>query len=71
MAITLPLSETEEMVVRRSLNALRGKSQLQMERNERVGWKPEPGRLDIHAATIETIDGLFDRINELNPRGGR
>ena len=71
MTITLPLSEIEEVVVRRSLNALREKSQYQFERNQRVGWKPDPGKVDIHAATLETIDGLFDRINTLNPRNER
>lgn len=68
MPIMLPLSENEERVVRRALNGLWHDSHHQCDRNRRVGWKPAPGKIDIHKATIETIEGLFDRINELNPR---
>jgi len=71
MPITLPLSEIEEVVVRRALNLLWKQSDYQAARNERVGWTPAPGKVDIHAATCETIDGLFDRINTLNPRNER
>jgi len=71
MTITLPLSEVEQMVVRRALNLLWKESDYQMERNARIGWKPAPGKVDIHEATLGTIDGLFDRLNTLNPRGGR
>lgn len=71
MTIMLPLSDNEERVVRRALNGLWHNSQYQSERNDRVGWKPEPGKIDIHKATMDTIDDLFERINELNPRNGQ
>lgn len=69
MPIVLSLSDNEERVVRRALNGLWHNSNRQADKNRRKGWKPAPGRIDIHEATMDTIDALFDRINELNPRG--
>lgn len=69
MPIVLSLSDNEERVVRRALNGLWQNSSRQHEKNRIKGWKPAPGKIDVHEATMDTIDGLFSRINELNPRG--
>lgn len=68
MDVQLPLSDIEQRVVRRALNLLRAKSRKQMERDKERGWTPDPDRIDIHAATIETIERLCDRLNTMNPR---
>jgi hypothetical protein len=69
MTILLPLSDNEERVVRRALNGLWHNSNRQADKNRRKGWKPAPGRIDIHEATMDTLDAIFARLNELNPRG--
>jgi len=59
---TLHLSFSEVRAIRRGLKRLRYETRKSVERGDREGWKPEPGRLDVNRETIKTIDSLLDRL---------
>lgn len=66
--ILLPLTDVERRVIHRALNALYSRSQKQIARDQKTGWKPEEGKIDVHKASMETIDALHERMAELSKR---
>jgi len=56
------LTDIEVRVLRRGLKRLRYESSKNVERNERAGWTPEEGRIDISKAVLGTIESLLVRL---------
>jgi hypothetical protein len=58
----LNLSDIEVRVLRRGLKRLKYEAEQNLRRNQRKGWKPVEGKIDLNAASIETADSLLARL---------
>jgi hypothetical protein len=59
-------NDVEVNVLRRALKALRHKMANNIRKNERLGWKPEEGKLDLNVATMQKADELLARFPYTN-----
>jgi hypothetical protein len=60
--MNIELTDIEVRVLRRGLKRLTYEVKSNIRRNERAGWQPEPGKLDVAREMLGTIDSLLDRL---------
>jgi len=64
---TLAISEHEQRAIITALRRLRANIQATQRRDEAKGWKPSPGKRDIQALRLHTVDKLLARISSTLP----